>query len=830
MTIRQFLFPGRSAPLDLAAEEIAEIRGAMLSKIALMVGKEPERATRHDWYVAAALTLRDRIVHRWLQSERETHRQGKKRIYYLSLEFLIGRLFCDALGNMELMDKFETALQDFGIKFHDIAEIEPDAALGNGGLGRLAACFMDSMASLAIPAQGYGIRYEHGLFRQLISNGWQAEFPEQWLNSGNPWEFERPDVVYNIHYGGHIKRIDRPNGPENIQWVPDETIQAVAFDTPIVGWRGRHVNALRLWSARAVDPLKLETFNRGDHLGAMSEMARAEAISKFLYPSDESPAGKELRLRQEYFFVSASLQDIIDSHMRSEGSARTLASRAAIQLNDTHPSLAVPELVRLLIDKYNLTWREARDISRQTISYTNHTLLPEALESWPIELFERMLPRHLEIIYRLNVENLAAAEARRPDDTRYTASVSLINETGGRSVRMGHLAFVGSHRVNGVSEMHTELMKDTVFADLDALYPGRITNKTNGITFRRWLHRSNPGLTALLKEVCGEAVLDDPLAARGLERFSEDASLMERFTQVKYRNKSALSQIIGSNLEIGIDPAAMFDIQIKRIHEYKRQLLNALETVGLYLAIRDEPNRNWPPRVKIFSGKAAASYHQAKLIIKLINDIAVVVNNDPSIRGLLKVVFFPNYNVSAAEALVPACDLSEQISTAGMEASGTGNMKLALNGALTIGTLDGANIEIRDHVGEENIFIFGMKADEVLRRRKLGLDAIETIEQSAILSRVIGAIDRGEFSADDPSRFAPITHSLRNLDFYMVSADFDDYWSTQRRIDDQWATPGWASSSILNVARMGWFSSDRTIREYAEDIWGLPARNFEAPT
>jgi glycogen phosphorylase len=830
MTIRQLLFGDRSTPVDLDAADVAEIRGAILSKIALVVGREPERATRHDWYVAAALTLRDRVVHRWLQSERDTRRAGKKRVYYLSLEFLIGRLFCDALGNMELMEKFHTALRDLGISLPEIAEVEPDAALGNGGLGRLAACFMDSMASLAIPAQGYGIRYEHGLFRQLISNGWQEEFPEQWLSSGNPWEFERSDVVYDVHFGGHIERVDRADGQQAISWVPDETIKAVAFDTPIVGWRGRHVNALRLWSARAADPLQLDTFNRGDHLGAMSEMARAEAICKFLYPSDESAAGKELRLRQEYFFVAASLQDIVECHLRSEGSARTLASRAAVQLNDTHPSLAVPELIRILIDKYNVSWREAREITEQTISYTNHTLLPEALETWPVELFERMLPRHLEIIYRINVENLAAAERRRPNDTRFLASVSLIDENGGRRVRMGHLAFIGSHRINGVSGMHSELMKETVFADLNALYPDRITNKTNGVTFRRWLHRCNPGLTRLLVDVCGETVLDDPLATHALERLSEDSALMERFTRVKRRNKAALAQTIASQLDVRLDSAAMFDIQIKRIHEYKRQLLNALETIGLYMAIRDEPNRNWTPRVKIFGGKAAASYHQAKLIIKLVNDIAKVVNNDATIRELLKVVFVPNYNVTAAELLVPACDLSEQISTAGMEASGTGNMKLALNGALTIGTLDGANIEIRDHVGEENIFIFGMKADEVLRRRKAGLDAIESIQRSEMLSRVIGALDRGEFSPDDPSRYAPITHSLRNLDYYMVSADFDDYWRTQRAIDGQWATAAWSSSSILNVARMGWFSSDRTIREYAEDIWGLPAGNFEGPT
>ncbi|ETR78710.1 glycogen phosphorylase [Afipia sp. P52-10] len=803
------------------ARDVAEIRGAILSKLALMVGREPERATKHDWYVATVLTLRDRIVHRWLQSDRETRREGKKRVYYLSLEFLIGRLFTDALSNLELMPAFDSALRTLGIDLATLKTVEPDAALGNGGLGRLAACFMESMASLAIPAQGYGIRYEHGLFRQLISQGWQEEFPEQWLNSGNPWEFERPDTVYNIHYGGHIRRIEQRSGHQRIEWVPAETLQAVAYDTPIVGWRGKHVNALRLWSARAVDPMQLDTFNRGDHLGAMSEMARAEAISKFLYPSDETAAGKELRLRQEYFFVSASLQDIIENHLRTDGSIRTLASKAAIQLNDTHPALAVPELIRLLIDKYNVSWSEARDISRRAISYTNHTLLPEALESWPIELFERTLPRHLEIIYRLNVDNLLAAEMRRPDDSRYIASVSLIDETGGRRVRMGHLAFIGSHRINGVSEMHSELMQKTVFADLNTLYPNRITNKTNGITFRRWLHQCNPGLTDLVKETCGPIVLDDPFAARQLERFSETRSFQDRFAQIKRQNKIRLAASIADRLSINLDPSAMFDIQIKRIHEYKRQLLNALETIALYQAIRNEPQRDWTPRVKIFGGKAAASYHQAKLIIKLINDIAQRINADRSIRDLLKVVFIPNYNVSAAEVLIPACDLSEQISTAGMEASGTGNMKLALNGALTIGTLDGANIEIRDHVGEENIFIFGMTANEVVKRRGLGLDATDTIRHSAALSGAIDALDAGEFSPDDPSRFAPITHALRHLDYYMVSADFDAYFDAQRRIDRVWGTPQWHAMAILNVARMGWFSADRTIREYAEDIWDV---------
>jgi starch phosphorylase len=809
-------------PLDagFAEASVAEIRGAILSKIVLAAGKDVNQATKHDWYVAAALTLRDRIVHRWLQSQRNLRANGSKQVCYLSLEFLIGRLFGDALTNLSLTDSFRAALEDLGISLDELRGLEPDAALGNGGLGRLAACFMESMATLRIPARGYGIRYEHGLFRQIISDGWQEEFPEQWLLSGNPWEFERPDVVYEIDYGGRIQRFDLPGG-QQIVWTPSETVQAVAYDTPIVGWRGHHVNALRLWSARAADPLRLDTFNSGDHLGAMSELARAQAISKFLYPSDATPAGRELRLRQEYFFVSASLQDIIHNHLQNDGDISALPSHAAIQLNDTHPSLAVPELMRLLIDHHKMSWDDAWSITSKTISYTNHTLLPEALETWPVDLIERVLPRHLEIIYRINFEHLARASARLLEATDRLAGLSLIDETGGRRVRMGHLAFVGSHRINGVSAMHTELMRETVFSDLNTLYPDRITNKTNGITFRRWLHQSNPRLTALLREACGDAVLDDPSRLSALERLADDRAFQGRFGEVKYANKVALAQSIAAQIGVRVDPGALFDVQIKRIHEYKRQLLNAVETVALYHAIRADPGRNWTPRVKIFAGKAAASYRQAKLIIKFINDIARVVNNDRSIRDLLKVVFIPNYNVSAAELIVPASDLSEQISTAGMEASGTGNMKLALNGAITIGTLDGANIEIRDHVGDENIFIFGMRAHEVMQRRAKGLDASDVIENSPVLAGVIDAIRNGEFSPGEPDRFAPIAHSLRALDYYLVSADFDDYFGTQRAIDAQWLQPQWAMMSILNVARMSWFSSDRTIREYAEDIWDI---------
>jgi starch phosphorylase len=802
-------------------DDIAEIKSVILSKIVLVAGKDVKRATLHDWYIAVALTLRDRIVYRWLQSDDATQNNGDKRVYYLSLEFLIGRLLTDALTNMSLMGPFRTAIEDLGIDFDALRDVEPDAALGNGGLGRLAACFMESMATLAIPAHGYGIRYEHGLFRQIISNGWQEEFPEQWLRSGNPWEFERGDIVFDIQYGGRLERTEQ-DGQERMLWIPDETIQAVAYDTPVVGWRGRHVNALRLWSARAVDPMRLDTFNSGDHLGAMSEMARAEAISKFLYPSDETPAGRELRLRQEYFFVSASLQDILDRHLHTDGDIRSLPSHAAIQLNDTHPSLAVPELMRLLVDKYHTDWDDAWDITARTISYTNHTLLPEALETWPVDLFERMLPRHLDIIYRINADHLAKAEKHFGADTGSRASVSLIDETAGRRVRMGHLAFVGSHRINGVSAMHSELMRETVFADLNRLYPGRITNKTNGITFRRWLHQCNPGLTSLLQDACGSAVLDEPERLRMLERLSDDRAFQQQFQAIKRTNKVALAQVIADRLGTVVDPSAMFDIQIKRIHEYKRQLLNAIEAVALYQAILANPEGNWTPRIKIFAGKAAASYRQAKLIIKFINDIGNVINNDPAIRDLLKVIFIPNYNVSAAEIIVPASDLSEQISTAGMEASGTGNMKLALNGAITIGTLDGANIEILEHVGEDNIFIFGMKADEVVRRRAAGLDATDVISSSPKLAGVIEAIERGAFSPDDTSRFVPIAHALRFLDHYLVSADFEDYYRTQRAVDMKWDSPEWARSSILNVARMAWFSSDRTIREYAEDIWNIP--------
>jgi starch phosphorylase len=802
--------------------DIAEVKSAVLAKLALSVGKDPSTATDRDWFVATALAVRDRVMHSWLGSDPEGRAKSRKRVYYLSLEFLIGRLLADVMGNLGVAKLFYAALGDLGVNLNALRTSEPDAALGNGGLGRLAACFMESMATLGIPACGYGIRYDHGLFRQVIRNGWQQEYPEEWLSFGNPWEFARPDVIYDIGFGGHVEAATWPGGAPRFIWHAAETIEAVAYDTPVVGWRGAHVNTLRLWSARAADPLRFDTFNTGDHLGASSEQARAEAISKFLYPSDATPAGRELRLRQEYFFVSASMQDLVQRHLKSDGDLRRLAERASIQMNDTHPSLAVAELMRLLLDKHGMPWRDAWAIVRNTFSYTNHTLLPEALESWPVSLMEQMLPRHMQIIYRINAEHLELARHDQSFSHGHVSHVSLIDEHGGRKVRMGHLAFVGSHRVNGVSALHTELMRKTVFKHLHTLYPERIVNKTNGITFRRWLMQANPGLVDVVRTVCGDGVLDDPDKLMRLKGHANDRALQELIDQAKYKNKVALSRVIANRMGLRIDPHAMFDVQIKRVHEYKRQLLNLLETVAMYNAIRARPRNDWTPRVKIFAGKAAASYHQAKLIIKLINDVAKTINDDPIVRDRLRVVFIPDYNVSLAEAIIPAADLSEQISTAGMEASGTGNMKLALNGALTIGTLDGANIEIRDHVGDENIFIFGLKADEVEERRRHGLDAGASIAACPELADVLAAIETGVFSPDEPHRFLALTHALRHSDYYMVLADFAAYFQAQRRIDELWQTrPAWTTASIMNVANMAWFSSDRAIREYASDIWNV---------
>ena len=708
-----------SSPDTPASPPLAD---AILDTLVHRIGKDAQAARPHDWLAATILTVRNEIIERWMTSTKAAHAVGAKRVYYLSLEFLIGRLLRDALANLGRTGEIAAALKVHGVDLAHLEEIEPDAALGNGGLGRLAACFMESLATLDLPAYGYGIRYVNGMFRQRIDDGWQVELPEKWLEFGNPWEFERRESAYVIGFGGEVIGHEDANSPgARVHWKPAERVEAMAVDTPVVGWRGKRVNTLRLWTARAFDPIRLDQFNAGDFTGALAGQVHAETLTRVLYPNDSTAAGQELRLRQEYFFSSASIQDIVRRHVQYFEDIRTLPDKAAIQLNDTHPAVSVAELMRLLIDAHQLPFDEAWDITRRTFGYTNHTLLPEALESWPLPLFERLLPRHMQLVYAINAAVLR--EARDQGDGNHAiGAISLIDEGGERRVRMANLAFAGSHSVNGVAALHTELMKSTVFADLHRLYPTRINNKTNGITPRRWLQECNPGLTALIREVIGDKFLDDAEALSALAPFADNASFRERFAQIKRSNKQQLADQLRERMKLRVDPDALFDVQIKRIHEYKRQLLNLVETVALYDEIRSHPERDWVPRVKIFAGKAASSYHAAKLVIKLANDIARRVNGDPTVGDLLKVAFVPNYNVSLAELIVPAADLSEQISTAGMEASGTGNMKFALNGALTIGTLDGANIEIKDRVGDDNIVIFGMTADEVAAKRAGGYD------------------------------------------------------------------------------------------------------------
>ncbi len=780
------------------------------------VGKDERAAQPHDWFVAAAWAVRDEMIDRWMESTRRTYDAGGKRVYYLSLEFLIGRLFRDAITNLGLASEMDQALRSHGHDLAALEELEPDAALGNGGLGRLAACFMESLASLDIPAYGYGIRYVNGMFRQRIDDGWQVELPETWLAHGNPWEFERRESSYRVGYGGEVVAKG-----ETVEWIPAEAVEATAVDTPVVGWRGKRVNTLRLWTANAIDPIRLDAFNAGDHLGALADQMRADSLVRVLYPADSSPAGQELRLRQEYFFTSASIQDIFRRHMQQHDDVRSLPDKAAIQLNDTHPAVAVAEIMRLLVDVHALEFDDAWQLTRRMVGYTNHTLLPEALESWPLPLFERLLPRHMQIIYAINSRVLREARKRGMGDGEVSA-ISLIDEGGDRRVRMANLAFAGAHSVNGVAALHTELMKTTVFSGMHKLYPGKINNKTNGVTPRRWLQQCNPGLTAILRDAIGDKFLDDAEELMALDKLAADAALGERIAEVKRANKVALATHLKDLTGIRLNPDALFDVQVKRIHEYKRQLLNLVETVALYDQIRSHPERDWVPRVKIFGGKAASSYHNAKLIIKLANDIARRVNSDPSVGGLLKVVFVPNYNVSLAERIIPAADLSEQISTAGMEASGTGNMKFALNGALTIGTLDGANIEIKDRVGDDNIVIFGLTADEVAETRANGYNPREIIEGLRELHQAVEAISSGVFSPDDPHRYTELMDGLYNSDWFLIAADFDSYAKAQRDVERRWADQkGWRKSALRNIANVGWFSSDRTIGEYAREIWGV---------
>ena len=801
----------------VAILEKEDLKQSILRRLVYSVGKDTDFAVPRDWCVALTLAVRERLMDRWMATTRSTYQSDVKRVYYLSMEFLIGRLLADTMLNLGMTDLCRAALEDLGVDLDEILQEEPDAALGNGGLGRLAACFMDSMSTLGIAAYGYGIRYEHGLFRQHIAEGWQIEEAEEWLvQGGNPWELNRAEVRYTVPFGGMA--VADAEGPQ--RWQAAEQVYAVGSDMAIPGWRAKHVNTLRLWSAKPHQTFNLSQFNVGNYLEAAAHEVLAETLSRVLYPDDSTPQGRELRLKQEYFFTSASLQDLVRRFLATHTDLRALPDFAAIQLNDTHPAIAVPELMRLLVDEHGLAMDDAFVISRKCISYTNHTLLPEALERWPLQMFGRVLPRHLQIIERIDRHCLEEITASGQDVQPEAVCALDYHDGNGGSVRMGNLAFIGSHHVNGVSELHTELMAKTVFSDLHRVYPGRIVNMTNGITPRRWLYNCNAELSKLITATIGDGWIADLEQLAQLRGQSDDSAFLDAFARAKRTNKERLAAAIRQLTGMTVSPDALFDVQIKRIHEYKRQLLNALQIVARYQAILDDPDGDWLPVVKIFSGKAAPSYTIAKLVIKLINDIAARVNNDPVIGDRLKVVYVPNYNVSRAELIIPGADLSEQISTAGMEASGTGNMKLALNGALTIGTLDGANVEIMQHVGEENIFIFGLTAEEVAAHRREGYQPMQIIGENPRLQAALAEIARGSFSNGDTDRFRPLVDGITHNDYFMLAADFGDYLAKQREVGAAFRDKRrWFRSAVLNTANVGWFSSDRTIRQYDQEIW-----------
>lgn len=789
---------------DTKPIDVATVRAEILRHLKYSLGKDESHASVYDWRMSLSLTLRDLVVDPWFESTRTTYEAKGKRVYYLSMEFLIGRLIEDVAVNLRVDEIAEEAMESLGQNYAAVVADEPDAALGNGGLGRLAACFLDSLSTLGIPAYGYGIRYEHGLFEQHFEEGRQVETAEGWLAQRHAWEFERPEVSYPIGFSGYVKESDG-----RAKWHPGETVLASAYDTPVVGWKGNWANTLRLWAAKPTRLFDLESFNQGDYLAATEPEALARTISRVLYPDDTTPVGKELRLKQEYFFTAASIQDLLRRFLSEGHDLRDLANKVAIQLNDTHPAVAGAELVRLLADEHGLPIAEAIEIARGCLGYTNHTLLPEALERWDEGLFARVLPRHHRIIELIEDAHVKATDG----------SVRIIEDG---SVKMGELAFIMAHKVNGVSALHSELVKETVFSDLHAIYPDRITNMTNGVTPRRWLYSCNPPLRNLINRSIGETWPDDLEQLDGLAKFADDAGFQQDFRTAKQQNKDRLSNWLKARDGVSLDPSAMFDVQIKRIHEYKRQLMNLLETVALWNEIRDNPNGNWTPRIKIFGGKAAPGYVVAKEIIHLINDVAKVINKDPVTSKFLQIVYPENYNVTMAEFLIPATDLSEQISTAGKEASGTGNMKFALNGAPTIGTLDGANVEIRERVGAENFYLFGLTAAEVVARRDETDFARNAIDASPRLSRVLGQIADGVFSPGEPKRFASLVRRMYEHDYFLVTCDFDSYFETQRQIDvDFNDTESWTRKSILNTARVGWFSSDRTISGYADEIWNV---------
>ncbi|MCX8079228.1 MAG: glycogen/starch/alpha-glucan phosphorylase [Geminocystis sp.] len=796
------------------------LKRAFLDNLFYIQGVSFTDATNYDYYVALAYTVRDRLLQRFLKTI-ETYKKNRTKIVcYLSAEFLMGRHLGNNLVNLGIYERVEQVLKELGLSLEEILEEEPDPGLGNGGLGRLAACFLDSLATLEIPAIGYGIRYEFGIFHQLIKDGWQAEVPDNWLRFGNPWEIPRPDETVEVKLGGHTETYYDSRGRQRVSWVPERTVIAIPHDTPVPGYKTNTVNPLRLWKAEASEAFNFEAFNAGNYDRAVEEKINSETISKVLYPNDNTPAGKELRLAQQYFFVSASLQDLVRLHLRNNNRLDDFHEHFAIQLNDTHPAIAIAELMRILVDEHGMDWNQAWDITQKTFAYTNHTLMPEALEKWSVSLIQKLLPRHMEIIYLINHLFLEQVRSWYPGNEQLVRDVSLIEEGEDKKVRMAHLACVGSHAINGVAALHTELLKKDTLRAFAFLWPQKFYNKTNGVTPRRWLLLSNPLLSQLITSKIGDGWLRDLNQMRKLEKYVDDQQFRQQWREIKYKNKIRLADYIHKKLGIEVDVNSIFDVQVKRIHEYKRQHLMVLHIITLYNRIKRNPGIDIHPRTFIFGGKAAPGYFMAKLIIKLINSVAEVINSDPDVRGRLKVIFLPNFNVSLGQIIYPAADLSEQISTAGKEASGTGNMKFAMNGAVTIGTLDGANIEIRDEAGHENFFLFGLTADEVYRLKASGYNPYQYYEQNQELREVIDRIADGTFSHGDRELFKPLVAHLLHEDTYMLMADYQSYVECQKQVAAAYKDKEkWTTMSILNSIRMGKFSSDRTVKEYCDEIW-----------
>ncbi|KPL17399.1 MAG: maltodextrin phosphorylase [Bacteroides sp. SM23_62] len=806
----------------MLARDKESLQEAFVNHLEFSLAKDRYSATQLDFLKSIVYTIRDRLFERWIETQQTYYNKDVKRVYYISMEFMMGRMLGNAITSLDLDHAVYDALWELGLDLEELEELECDFGLGNGGLGRLAACFLDSMATLELPAYGYGIRYEYGIFSQKIQDGYQIEAPDNWLRFGNPWEIERPEYCYPVKFYGSVKQYYDEKDNIKFEWINTDDVIAMAFDVPIPGYKNNTVNNLRLWSAKASEEFHLDYFNYGDYDKAVQDKVESEVISKVLYPRDDFLQGRELRLKQEYFLSSATLQDIVRRFKKSYTNFKIFPEKVAIQLNDTHPVLCIPELMHILLDKEGLPWERAWDITVKSFGYTNHTILQEALESWRLSLIEKVLPRHLQIIYEINHRFLNQIRINFPDDPDRLARMSIIEEGQEKKIRMANLAIIGSHSINGVAQLHTEIIKEHVFRDYAQYWPEKFNCKTNGITQRRWLKQSNPRLAKLLSETIGDKWILDLYALKELEKHSSNPDFLTKWGRVKYANKKDLTQYIQDKFQIEINPDSVFDCQIKRIHEYKRQLLNILHVITIYNRIKSGSIKNPLPRTVIFAGKAAPAYLMAKLIIKLINTVAKKINKDEDVAPYLKVIFIPDYSVSLAQIIIPAADLSQQISTAGMEASGTGNMKFALNGALTIGTLDGANIEIKDAVGADNIFIFGLTAQEVKDKREQGYQPKIVYDSNPELKMTVDMIAEGYFSDRDKDLFKPITDTLLNGDYYMILADFDDYLEAQENVNLMFKKKDeWNRRSIINTANMGRFSSDRTIIEYVNEIWKI---------